>query len=269
MTDTAEVEKARHTTTKLKAQLQQARDRSQRNSSNSSMPPSTNPPDAPKPTPKKPSGRKPGGQPGHPPYPRQRLPPERLSRSGPLPPRKSVTIARRPCRPNREPMTPNRPGIGSPSYPSTRAQITEYQGHCRTCVTCGRRTAAKIPDAIRRFSDGPRLAAALAYLSGSPHVSKRGLEEIADTLFQAPIALGTISNLEAEMSAALQPAHTQAQEAVRDATVKNVDETGWKEAGQKSWLWLATTVSVACYLIHTDRGAAGFLALMGNCLGSA
>ena len=102
------------------------------------------------------------------------------------------------------------------------------------------------------------------YLSGSPHVSKRGLEEIADTLFQAPIALGTVSNLEREMSAALQPAHAQAQQAVRDAPVKNVDETGWKEAGKKRWLWLATTVSVACYLIHTGRGATGFLALLGG-----
>jgi transposase len=148
--------------------------------------------------------------------------------------------------------------------PECLAQITEYQGHTRTCPDCGRRTSAKIPDDIRRCSVGPRLAAALAYLSGSPHVSKRGLDEIADTLFQAPVALGTVSNLEAEMSAALQSAHAQAQEAVRDAKVKHVDETGWKEAGKKRWLWLATTTSVACYLIHTGRGAAGFLALLGG-----
>jgi transposase len=259
----AQLQKARHTTTKLKGQLQQARDRGQRNSSNSSIPPSTNPPDAPKPAPKKPSGRKPGGQPGHPPYPRQRLPPERLSQVVPFIPKT--------CDHCQSPL-PAEPGANDPEptwhqvaeLPECIAQITEYQGHCRTCAACGRRTTTKIPDAIRRFSVGPRLAAALAYLSGSPHVSKRGLEEIADTLFQAPIALGTVSNLEAEMSAALQPAHTQAQEAVRDAPVKNVDETGWKEAGKKRWLWLATTASVACYLIHTGRGAAGFLALMGG-----
>ncbi len=69
---------------------------------------------------------------------------------------------------------------------------------------------------FRRFSVGPRMSAALAYLSGSPHVSKRGLEEIADTLFQAPISLGTVSNLEAEMTAALQSAQAQALPAVRD-----------------------------------------------------
>ena len=191
------------------------------------------------------------------------MPPERLSQVVPFIPKT--------CDHCQAPL-PTEPGAHDPEptwhqvaeLPECIAQITEYQGHCRTCAACGRRTTTKIPDAIRRFRVGPRLAAALAYLSGSPHVSKRGLEEIADTSFQAPIALGTVSNLEAEMSAALQPAHTQAQEAVRDAPVKNVDETGWKEAGKKRWLWLATTASVAGYLIHTGRGAAGFLALMGG-----
>lgn len=254
-------QQTRRTTADLKSQLQEARDRAQRNSSNSSLPPSTNPPDAPKPTPQKPSGRQPGGQPGHPPYPRQRLPPERVT--------KVISFVPETCAHCQTPL-PAQPGPHDPEptwhqvaeLPECIAHITEYQGHGRTCTGCGRLTYAKIPEDIRRFTVGPRLAAALAYLSGSPHVSKRGLEEIADTLFQAPIALGTVSNLEREMSAALQAAHAQAQQAVRDAPVKNVDETGWKEAGKRRWLWLGTTALVACFVIHVGRGAAGLLALL-------
>jgi transposase len=256
-------QRARRTVTDLTDQLQKARDRGQRNSSNSSMPPSTNPPEAPKRTRKKPSGRKPGGQPGHRPYPRPRLPAERVTKVLPFIP-KTCGHCQAPLAAEAGPNDPEPTWHQVAELPECIAQITEYQGHSRTCPDCGRRTTAKIPEDIRRFSVGPRLAAALAYLSGSPHVSKRGLEEIADTLFQAPIALGTVSNLEAEMSAALQPAHTQAQDAVRDAKVKNIDETGWKEAAKKRWLWLATTTSVACFLIHTGRGAAGLLALLGG-----
>ncbi len=191
---------------------------------------------------------------------------QRNSSNSSLPP--SINPPDAPKAPPKKP-SGRKPG-GQPTWhqtaelPECIAQITEYQGHGRTCICCSRVTYAKIPEDIRRSTVGPRLAAALAYLSGSPHVSKRGLEEIADTLFQAPIALGTVSNLEAEMSAALQPAHAQAQQAVRDATVKNIDETGWKEAGKKRWLWLATTASVACFLIHTGRGAVGLLALLGG-----
>jgi transposase len=255
--------RTRRVVSDLKAKLQQARERGQRNSSNSSLPPSTNPPDAPKRVPKKLSGRKPGGQPGHRPHPRQRWPPERILETIPFVPKA--------CGHCQAPL-PTRPGPNDPEptwhqvaeLPECIAQITEYQGHTRTCADCGRQTTAKIPDDIRRHSVGPRLAAALAYLSGSPHVSKRGLAEITDALFQAPIALGTVSNLEAEMSAALQPAHAQAQQAVRDAPVKSVDETGWKEGRKKRWLWLAATTSVVCYLIHTGRGGAGFLALLAG-----
>jgi transposase len=247
----------------FRVKLQKARTRRQANSSNSSIPPSANPPDAPKRTPRKPGGRKPGAQPGHPPYPRQRLPPARLTKVIPFIP-ETCQHCQAALPAEAGPNDPESTWHQVAELPECIAQITEYQGHTRTCGDCGRQTSAKIPDAIRRYSVGPRLAAALAYLSGSPHVSKRGLEEIADTLFQAPVALGTVSNLEAEMSAALQPAYGQAQEAVRDAKVKHVDETGWKQAGQKRWLWLATTASVACYLIHTGRGAAGLLALVGG-----
>jgi transposase len=247
----------------LKAQLVKAQDRAQRNSSNSSLPPSTNPPDAPKPTPKKPSGRKPGGQPGHRPYPRQRLPAQRVTEVIPFVP-KSCAHCQTPLPVQPAPNDPEPTWHQVAELPECIARITEYQGHTRTCTCCGRRTISKIPDDIRRFTVGPRLAAALAYLSGSPHVSKRGLEEIADTLFQAPIALGTVSNLEKEMAAALQAAHSQAQQAVRDAPVKSVDETSWKEAGKKRWLWLAATARVACFLIHTGRDATGFLAVLGG-----
>src|SRR5258708_3595921 len=253
----------RRITADLKAQLLKARDRAQRNSSNSSSPPSTNPPDAPKPTPKKPSGRKPGGQPGHPAYPRQRLPPERVTKVIPfLPETCSHCQAPLPAQVGPNDPEPTWPQVAE--LPEYIAQITEYQGHGRTCTCCSRLTYAKIPEDIRRSSVGSRLTAPLAYLSGSPHVSRRGLIEIAYTLFQAPLALGTVSNLEAEMTAALQAAYAQAQQAVRDAPVKNVDETGWKEAGKRRWLWLGTTALVACYVIHVGRGTVGLLALLGR-----
>ncbi len=55
------------------------------------------------------------------------------------------------------------------------------------------------------------------------------MEEIVETLVGIPMALGTVVNLEQEMSAALATAHVEAQQAVRDAAVQHVDETGWKQ----------------------------------------
>src|SRR5205085_2789705 len=118
------------------------------------------------------------------------------------------------------------------------------------------------PADLKAHSIGPRFAATLAYFAGSHRVSKRGLEEIAEAVFEVPVALGTVSHLEAQMSAALAPAHTEALTVVRAAPVKHVDETGWKEAGQKRWLWLAATATVAVFLIHARRNFAALKALL-------
>src|SRR6516165_1302349 len=115
-----------------------------------------------------------------------------------------------------------------------------------------------------RHSIGPRLAAILAYLTGSHHVSQRGLEEIAADVFEVPLSVGTVAHLQAQMSTALASAHAAALEAVRAAPVKNVDETSWKLAGQLCWLWVAATRTVAAFLIHPKRSAQALAALLGE-----
>jgi len=70
--------------------------------------------------------------------------------------------------------------------------------------------------------------------------------------------------LEAETSAALAGAYQEVQEQVRGAAVKNTDETGWSEAGQKRWLWMAATATAALFVIHLRRGFAGLQALLGE-----
>jgi transposase len=147
--------------------------------------------------------------------------------------------------------------------PALAAEITEYQGHYRTCPGCGTLNHAAIPQGIKAHSVGPRLAATLGYLTGSHHVSRRGLEEIAQDVFEAPLSLGTVGNLQAEMSAALAAAHAEALAAVRSAGVKHVDETSWKLAGQLCWLWVAATGTVAAFLVHAHRGWDALTALLG------
>jgi transposase len=148
--------------------------------------------------------------------------------------------------------------------PALAAQVTEYQGHFRTCPGCGAGNHAPIPQDLKRSTIGARLAATLGYLAGSHHVSKRGLEEITEDVFDVPVALGTITHLETQLSEALAGAHAEALDAVRAAQAKHVDETGWKQAGQKRWLWLAATTTVAAFLIHARRSFQALQALLGS-----
>ena len=247
----------------LEALVRELQGRLGLNASNSSLPPSANPPQAPKPVVKTPTGRKPGGQPGHPGQVRLRLQPERL--------KEIIRFLPKVCR-HCQAVLAAEPAPHDPlprwhqvaELPPVLAEVTEYQAHGRTCRCCGTVTWEKIPDDLRAHAFGLRLAATVAYLSGSPHVSKRGIEEVVEAVVGLPIALGSITNLEQEMSAALAPVHAEAQQAVQQAPSKNVDETGWKQAGRRCWLWAAATTLVSCFVIHPSRGALGLAALLGH-----
>jgi transposase len=233
------------------------------NASNSSLPPSANPPGAPAPVQKKKSKRQRGAQPGHPPHLRQLVPPERVQKTVVfLPKHCGQCQAALPKEANSNDPPPTRHQVAE--LPELAAEITEYQAHARTCPDCGFVTPETIPADIRAHSCGPRLTAVLSYLTGCHHISRRGVEEITDAVFDAPISLGTVMALEQEMSQALAPAHQEAVTAVQQAPVKHVDETGWKQAGQKRWLWVAATTSVAAFLIHSHRSVAALTALLGQ-----
>ena len=234
------------------------------NSTNSSTPPSANPLHAPPGVKKKKKKkRKRGGQAGHPPHLKQLFPPEQITRIKAFVP--DV------CSACQEPL-PREASSGDPEpkrfqvveLPKVVLDVTEYQAHGRTCPCCGVLTQAMIPAEIRAHSVGPALTATLSYLSGCHGVSKRGIEEIADTVLGAPIALGTVANLEQEVSAAVEPAHQEALRAVRQADVKYADETSWKLWGKLCWLWAAATAGIAVFVIHAQRGAKGLRAILGE-----
>jgi transposase len=193
---------------------------------------------------------------------KRRRPPERVGRVAPFVPRQCPKCAA------------GRPAAAGPSdpppswhqvaeRPPPAARVTEYQGHYRPCPRCGEVNHAAVPEGIRAHSIGPRLSATLAYLAGRHGLSKRGLEEVAAAVFEAPIALGAVANLEAEMSAALAGAHRDALGAVARAGVKNVDETGWKERGRKRWLWVAATGTLAAFVISPWRNLKALVRLLG------
>jgi transposase len=169
---------------------------------------------------------------------------------------------------------PTEPGPDDPEpawhqvaeLPALAAVVTEHHAHARTCPRCGLVNHATIPADIRAHVIGPRLAATMSYLSGRFHLSKRSVREFVAAVFDVPVSLGTVATLEQQTSAALADAHGQARDAVREAPVKNADETGWKQAGARRWLWTAATATVAFFVIHVHRGARGLRALLGEAI---
>jgi len=241
---------------KLDQRVKDLEDRLNANSSNSSKAPSSDP-FTPRYHPKKPTGKRPGGQPGHRGFGRTLLPVGEVDR----------VIEHRPavCPACRCPLSPGGMTLARrhqvTELPTRAVVITEHQAYACLC-SCGCRTAAPIPPEAARSCIGPRLSAAVCYLSAHVHGSRRAVEDVLGELLGAPVSLGKVSNIEREMTGALAGAYGEIQKQVQIAPVKNVDETGWKRAGK--WLWAAVTPVAALFRIDRGRNWHALQSLLGS-----
>jgi transposase len=231
----------------LHARVAELEAKIQRNSTNSSRPPSSDGPQVKRGVPRPPSRRLRGGQKGHPKHDRAILPPDEV-------------IDHKPSRCGRcdTPLGGDDPEPVIEQVidlPVVMRRVIHHRRHTLVCPRCrARTTAAPAPEAACGF--GPGLQAATAYFSGVGRLGKRAIARTFGDLFGIPMALGSVSKLEAKTGAALESIHDEALGHTRGLDA-NVDETGWKQGAKKAWLWAAVTKLVTVFLIrgHRDRGA--------------
>jgi len=231
-----------------------------RSSRNSSRPPSSDGPGVErgkKPT----TGRKPGGQVGHKGHRRQLLPSEKVDRLEPVYPAECSRCTGAVVSKKQAPAAWRHQVV---ELPPVKPHVTEYQQHWGWCEKCECYTAADLPTGVTRGAFGPRLTALVALLSGQYHLSKRGVQELLGAVLGVELALGSISKLEAQVSEALEEPVEQARQAVRAQRQAHLDETGWREARGKAWLWVAVTPAVTVFQVATSRGASVARELLGE-----
>ncbi|NEI25207.1 transposase, partial [Rhizobium leguminosarum] len=81
--------------------------------------------------------------------------------------------------------------------------------------------------------------------------------------------MGSVVNLEGEMTDALAPAVAGASAYVQAADKAHADETGWVEGrkegrGHRAWLWVAATARVVVFHIARNRSGKVAQALLGK-----
>ena len=242
----------------LEAQVEELKRRLGMDSHNSSKPPSSDGPETEARKRKGGGKRKPGGQTGHEGHHRELLPVEQVDQ----------VTAVKPCacehcggKLDGQDLQPERHQVWE--IPHIKPYVEEFHLHGLWCPDCGEFTRASLPEGVPAGAFGPRLQAAIALLSGVYRLSKRSVQSVLADFFHIPISLGSISTCEAAVSAALaHPVH-EAWKAAQSAEVLHADETGWREANGKAWLWVAVTSSATVFMIHAKRGQVAARELIG------
>jgi transposase len=239
---------------RLRTENQELRAQMGRNSQNSSKPPSSDPPGVERPK-KEPTGCSPGGQPGHKGHKRELLEPDEVVA---LRPERCSCCGRRL---HGEDPAPRRHQVVD--LPPVKPHITEYQLAELGCE-CGARTRAELPVGVPAGAFGPRVTAMVAICTGKFRMSKWSVQELLADFCGVKVGLGSISKMEQAVSAAVAPAVEAAEAHVRTQAVVHPDETGWRERGQRRWLWTATTGQVSVFCIDRSRGADVAKRLLGE-----
>jgi transposase len=232
-----------------------------RNSRNSSQPPSQDPPSAPPQRGKDPSGRMQGAQPGH------------EGKGRPLLPAWAVDEfvdhwpAR--CRCGREFSRDELVAGDVPArhqveeLPPITVTVTEHRCQRVRCPDCGARSRAELPVGVAASAFGPRYHAALTVLSTRNRVSRRDVVELCEQLFGSRVSTVTVDAILTRVADALEDPYDDLQQRVRAAKHLNMDETGWRTAGQRRALWGAFTDRHAVLRIAPDRHEDHAKALLG------
>ena len=243
----------------LERRIAELEQRLNTNSTNSSRPPSSDPPSVKRPPQGRPTGKKRGGQPGHRHHRRALVPPERL---------RQVLDCKPPtCRRcghdlHGEDPEPLRHQVAE--VPPVQPVVDEYRLHRLTCPRCRRSTCAALPPGVPSGAFGPRLRAILSLLAGAYRLGKRPIRQMAHDLFGLSISTGMTCRLERQGAAELQAPVDQLREQARQADSGHIDESSWKEGGQKRWLWVVVTKLVTVFTIAPTRGAEVARAMLGE-----
>jgi transposase len=230
------------------AQLERRLDRSSRNSS---QPPSADPPSVPPRRGKDPSGRAQGAQPGHEGKGRELLPASAVD--------EVVVHWPSACGCGHVFAETELVAVGDSvrhqveELPRLAVTVTEHRCPRVRCPACGRRARAQLRADVQASAFGPRFHAAVAVLSVRNRVSRRDVVELCEQLFGARICNGTVDAILQRVSDALADADADLLERVRAAKALNMDETGWRTAGQRRALWGAFSDRHAVLRVRADR----------------
>jgi transposase len=148
--------------------------------------------------------------------------------------------------------------------PPIAVTVTEHRLHRLRCPACAAATRAELPAGVPRSAFGPRLQAAVATLAVRNRVSRRDEVELMDELFGVKLSTGSLEAIVQRAGDALAEPHAGLRDQIRSASAVNIDETGWRTAGQRRTLWAALTERAAVFRIAPDRHEREAKALLGE-----
>lgn len=232
-----------------------------KNSSNSSKPPSSDI-TKPKHEQRQPGKRKRGGQKGHKGVKREMLPPEEVDDIEKVP---SLEHCPDCCAKLLEEEHSEVLIQQSIELPEKPVVVTEYHRHGKLCPCCDVYHYPGLPDGVLEGQlFGSSLQALVGYMKGNIGASYTELQEFCRDVLKISVSRSMLCNVIARVSKALKVPYTELGEAAKDEKRFNIDETGWKDSGERYWVWVFCNQLIAYFVISKTRGSKVLKEVLGE-----
>jgi hypothetical protein len=147
--------------------------------------------------------------------------------------------------------------------PPLEPEVIEHRYPAVRCPACQTTVRAERPAHVPPGNFGPRLTSLVGLLNGRYRLSKREVADLLETAFGVELSVGMVVRATEQLSAALEAPYQEVQATLARAERANVDETGWKQAGVRCWLWVAVSALATLFYLAKSRAGQELAQLLG------
>ena len=140
--------------------------------------------------------------------------------------------------------------------PEPRVVVMEHQAEVKRCPCCGEEVMGAFPSDVSAPTQyGNRVESQAIYFLHQQFIPEDRLQMLFEDLYGLPISTATFANMSARFAGEAAPVVDAVEAELRDAPVKNLDETGLRVAGKQHWLHGMGSDSATHYRVEEKRSA--------------
>jgi transposase len=148
--------------------------------------------------------------------------------------------------------------------PKTEAKNTKHIIHRCYCKNCKKNVEPEVEDALPNARFGLRLMLLVLIMKLDSRIPSNKITPLLEMLFNLKISDGEVYVILEQLSKAFGSYYDELVEKIKEALVKNIDETSWRTNGKNRWLWIFINKEVALFAIRKKRSSEVPKEILGN-----
>ena len=142
--------------------------------------------------------------------------------------------------------------------------VTEFQVMKARCQACRRICRGELPPGTPKGAFGSCILSIITMLTGRYRLSKHQVKACLHDLFGLKVSVGTISNIEKEVSESLSDVTQEVHAALKSRNLIHVDETSHYHKHRLHWLWVLADKNLAYICLYRYRNGEMARCLLGE-----